>query len=291
MMRLRRPSRLWSRFYTGFCLCLFALILLQTVWVHLDSPFRPDYAREDLSSLLAQDSYTEEAYDDLFLQTGLSRWAIDRLMEDPVRGREQIKAIQQAFFADVPVNCTPLFGFITEEDRLSGGKAPAFANLQNGDVIVTFATHTVGWRHGHAGIVVDAARGLSLEAVVIGTDSALVSTEHWRDYSSYLVLRLKDTTPEFRQQIADYAAATVCGVPYHLTAGLFGSRVPDAADGDFGVNCTYLVWYVFQHFGYDVNRGGGRIVTARDLARSPCFEVVQLYGLDPRQWEENRLMP
>ena len=35
---------------------------------------------------------------------------------------------------------------------------------------------------------------------------------------------------------------------------------------------------------YDVDADGGRLVTVDDLARSPLFEVVQLYGLDPRQW-------
>ncbi|MCI2106322.1 MAG: hypothetical protein LKK00_06315 [Intestinimonas sp.] len=285
MKRFGRPGRLWSRFYAALCLCLLTLILLQTVWVRLDSPFRPDYAMEDLSSVLASPSYTEADYHLLFLQTGLSRCAVDRLMKDPVSGMEKIKAIQHAFFADVPVTCAPLFGFLVEEDRLSGAQAPEFADLQNGDVILTFSTHSVGWRHGHAGIVVDAARGISLEAIVVGTDSTLVDIEHWRNYSTYLVLRLKDSTPEFRQQIADYAASKVCGVPYHLTAGLFSSKIPDTTDGDFGVNCTYLVWYVFQHFGYDVNGGGGHMVTARDLACSPLFEIVQLYGLDPRQWD------
>ena len=272
---------------------LILLVVLQGPFAHRKPPFVPDYPMEDLSPILDRDALSREDYDTLFLQTGLARPAVDHLLELGDAGKQQIGYIQSQFFAPVNVVCDPLCGEFTKEDHLTGPDgehawAPPIADLETGDIVLTFSTHSFGWRHDHAGLVVDGdGDGVTLEAVLIGTDSAQVPAWHWRNYSNYLVLRLKDRTPELAQAVADFALEHLDGVPYHLTSGLFGDKAPDP-DGDwFGVQCDYLVWYAYQALGYDLDGDGGRLVTTDDLARSPLLEVVQVYGVDPRTFSND----
>lgn len=266
------------------------MLLLQGPFAHRADPFVPDYARTDLAPILGKPSLTEADYDTLFLQTGLSRPAVDHLLTYGEPGRRQILDTQEQFFAPVTVVCDELFGPFTKEDHLvdrDGGRAwaPSLANLEVGDIILTFSTHSMGWRHGHAGVVVDdEGWGVTLEAVLIGTDSARMEAWHWQSYSNYIVLRLKDRTPELQDALADYALNYLDGIPYHLTSGFLGPKAPDPSAPYFGVQCSYLVWYAFQHFGYDLDADGGRLVSVADLYGSPLLEVVQLYGMDPRDW-------
>lgn len=255
---------------------------------HRTAPFVPDYPREDLGPILLQHRLENEDYRILFLQTGLGRSAVDRLLDAGAAGVARILETQEAFFRPPKVVCEPLFGPFVKEDHLEtpdGERAwgPPISDLRPGDILLTYSTHSLGWRHGHAGLVVDTARGGStLEAVLVGTDSAVADAGHWRDYSNYVVLRLREMTPELQKDLADYALEHLDGVPYRLTSGLSGLKEP--GDGAFGVQCSYLVWYAFQHFGYDLDSDGGRLVTVNDLARSPLLEPIQLYGLDPRTW-------
>lgn len=48
-----------------------------------------------------------------------------------------------------------------------------------------------------------------------------------------------------------------------------------------GTQCAHLIWAAFAAYGYDADSDGGWLVTPRDLALSPLFEVVQIYGVDP----------
>ncbi len=284
----RRPR--WPYlFIIAPVLVLAVVLLLQGPFAHRTPPFIPDYPQADLTSLLAQDGLSDSDYDTLLLQTGLGRPAVDRLRALGDLGNAQILDTQAAFFAPVNVVCDELCGPFTKEDHMTdadGGTvwAPPLVDLQRGDILLTFSTHSFGWRHGHAGLVVDdQGDGVTLEAALIGTDSVQMPAWHWRNYSNYMVLRLKDMTPELREALTTYALETLEGVPYHLTSGFLGPKAPDTDAPWFGVQCDYLVWYAFQHFGYDLDGDGGRLVTTTDLALSPLLEVVQVYGVDPRR--------
>ncbi|NCB63606.1 MAG: hypothetical protein EOM52_08335 [Clostridia bacterium] len=282
----------WPIYLAGAVILLLALaFLLQTVIVHREPPFIPDYPRQDLSELLRLPYLSDDHYQTLFSQTGLAKPAIDALRAQGPVGDAQIVSIQEQFWTPYELECRELFTFITMEDHMrnTDGQTvygPPMPELQNGDVLITFSTHTLGWRHGHAGIVVDAAQGITLEAAVIGSDSQYMDVHHWRDYSNYLVLRLRDITPQLQTDLANYCIDSLHGIPYHITSGFLGSKAPDTEDALFGVQCSYLVWYAFQHFGYDADTDGGPLVTVHDLAASPLFEVVQVYGMDPRNWME-----
>ena len=285
----KRPRR-WPFYLLGVVLLIVALmILLQTVVAHIAPPFTPDYPRQNLSELLKRPYLSDADYETLLLQTGLARPAIDELRGQGPVGDAQIISVQDSFWANHELNCLKLLTYFTMEDRMTEGNGetaygPPPTALQNGDVLLTFSTHTFGWRHGHAGIVVDAEQGITLEAAVMGSNSQYMEVNHWRDYSNFMVLRLRDMTPELRQELTNYCIESLHDIPYHLTSGIFGEKAPAADANMFGVQCAYLVWYAYQHFGYDIDGDGGAIVTVNDLATSPLFEVVQIYGMDPREW-------
>ncbi len=283
--RLRWLAAPFVLFLLLFCVNYF----LQTFWVHREPPFSPDYAVEDLTPILAQPTRSDQDYAVLFLQTGLARQAVDQLLLLGQSGVDQILATQAGFFAPPHTECvTLLAGRFTCEDLIidgSGarGAAVPLALVEPGDLILSFSTHTFGWRHGHAGLVVDSGRSVTLEAVVMWSDSAQMDMQHWRSYSNFMVLRVKDATPEERLQVAQFALKYLDGIPYGLTSGIFGAKAPDP-EGELSAQCAYLPWYAWQSAGYDLDSDGGRIVTVADLASSPLVEIVQVYGMDPRKF-------
>lgn len=247
-----------------------AFVSAQRFWAHRTGYFVPDYPRTELRE--------DSDYETIFLQTGLGRSAVDKLLSE---GKfDVILAAQDSFFHPPQAQCTPLLGWFTREDRFTEGSGTPLADLQPGDILLTLSTHSAGWRHGHAGLVIDA--DTTLECAVWGADSAMVRINHWNTYSNYAVLRPKGVTPELQKQVAEYAAAHLLGVPYHLSSGFLGPKAPDPEDLQFGLHCSYLAWYAWNRFGYDLDSDGGRLVSACDLLHSDKLEVVQLYGMDPR---------
>lgn len=261
--------------------------VLQTAWAHREPFFYPDYDRVELAPMLEKRALAEEDYETIFLQTGLTKLAVDRLLAAGQGGVDQILSTQEGFFGHYDVECVSLLpGRFTCEDLVldeNGTKKATvpLAPVEPGDLIVSFSTHSFGWRHGHAGLVVDTARGATLEAVVLGSDSAQVDIQHWRTYSNFMVLRVKDATAEERLQVAQFALKYLDGIPYGLTSGIFGQKAPDPEENLIS-QCAYLPWYAWQSAGYDLDGDGGRIVTVADLAASPLLELVQVYGIDPR---------
>lgn len=285
----RKRWWLWLVIPLAIFLFLFFLNLgLQTFWAHREPFFYPDYARVELAPILKQSTLSDDDYQTLFLQTGLSRTAIDQLLSYGQGGIDQIEATQEGFFAHYDTECVKMLpGRFTCEDMVLDENrnrmvAVPLAPVEPGDILVSFSTHTFGWRHGHASLVVDAQNGIILEAAVMGTDSAQANMQRWQTYSDFLVLRVKGVTAEERQAVAQYALDNLDGIPYHLTSGIFGKKAPEADSNGFGAQCAYLPWYAWQAAGYDLDNSGGKIVTVADLAESPLVEIVQVYGIDPR---------
>lgn len=270
-MRFGRWKKPLILIAAGAVMFFAAFYLLQRFWAHRTEQFVPDYPKTAL---------TEDTDDEtIFLQTGLGAEAADRLLAEG--GVQALLDAQTRFFDPPKAVCTPLLGWFTREDRL-GSAGTQLADLQPGDILLTLSTHTAGWRHGHAGLVIDS--GTVLECVTLGTDSALVGIGHWTRYSNYAVLRLKNIAPELQNEIAAFALDTLTGVPYRLTAGLWGEKALDPEEAGFGLHCVYLVWYAYCRFGYDLDSDGGRLVSGADILRSDLLEVVQIYGMDPREF-------
>ncbi len=210
-------------------------------------------------------------------------------------GIAQILDTQAAFFTPPNDGTCSLLGITTREHRVLDEDghilyAAPLAPLKEGDIILSLSTHTAGWTHGHAGLVVDPDpdRPVTLESVVLGSLSDTMDTNHWRSYTTMMVLRPK-ADDETREQVAEFALEYLDGIPYSLVSGLFGDKL-QALDGPHSAHCGYLPWYAWMSAGLDLDGNGGRVVAPADLAMSQDVEVIQLYGIDPEryplEWED-----
>ncbi len=263
-------------------------LFLQFVVAHRFQPFRPDYAKADLTLILAQETLSQTDYETLYAQTGLAPAGVDALRALGRDGTEQILATQDVFFEPPgESSCAPL-GITTREHRFldEEGKllvAAPLAPLKEGDIILSFSTHTAGWTHGHAGLVVDPEECVTLESVVLGSLSAQMNGEHWRSYTTMMILRPK-SDDETRRKVAELALEQLDGIPYSLVSGVFGDKL-QAPDAPHSAHCGYLPWYAWAAGGgLDLDGDGGRIVAPEDLAMSDQVEIVQIYGLDPARY-------
>ena len=98
--------------------------------------------------------------------------------------------------------CLPLSVFVREE-HLPGGQELTLPPLQDGDILLTDCAHTFGWRHGHAALVINSEQQLVLEAITLGTPSAVRSAGYWKYYPKITVLRLSNADAAQRQQHGD----------------------------------------------------------------------------------------
>lgn len=259
-------------------------LFLQHLYPHFHPVFTPGYPPVDLTDTLSKPTLTTDDYTLLFTQTGLGKPAIDDLLAAGSPGIDQILATQDAFMnhpGEAP--CNPLsittreHRFVSENGEIEC-KVP-LAPLKSGDILVSFSTHTAGWSHGHAGIVVDAERGVSLESVVLGSLSSQMDVNHWRSYSTLAILRPK-ADDETRERVAEIALENLDEIPYSLVSGVFGDKF-QPLDAAHSAHCGYLPWYAWMAVGIDLDSDGGRIAAPEDFLHSPNVEVVQVYGMDP----------
>ncbi len=274
-MKLRKKKKRWETwtllllvFPVFLCLLIY---WLQHTWVHRDEIFVSEESKVKLTK--------ETDYETFFLQTGLGREAVDKLLKADKLAK--IESVQNAFLDKDDVECISVLGWFTRSDRIDSSQSAPIVDLQPGDILISFSTHSIGWRHGHAGLAIDT--NYVLECTSWGKDSRIVKSKHWRKYSNYIVLRVKNSSTTEREQVASYAEKTLQGLPYHLSSGFLGEKAPSPDKAYFGLQCAYLVWYAWQEFGYDLDSDGGRLVTANDLFDSELLEIVQVYGMNPKE--------
>ena len=213
---------------------ILALFLFLYNWVVEAIPqahTKPQYAQMDIQPLLNQPYLTSNQLIILSSQTGLQPRIIGKFL---MQGRQQeLLQIQQHYFEPIRIeslNTTPFTiseRLVDEQGRRTIGMP--LADLRNGDILITKNSRFLGWRNGHAALVVDAKKGLVLEAIVLGTVTKLSPIEKWSTYPSFQVLRLKDEYAEnpnnasetLPQKIAAYAEKNLTEIPYHLHAGIF----------------------------------------------------------------------
>ncbi len=147
----------------------------------------------------------------------------------------------------------------------------SFSDVQDGDILVTDSTYCFCFRHGHAALVLDAEKGITLEAFGIGTESEYASLQAWRRYPHVLVLRLK-APQNVRQAVVEYARANLIGIPYMLSPGVIDDKDMDGVY--WGTQCAHLVWIAFEAFGYDIDGDGGWLVTPADFVESDWLKIV-----------------
>lgn len=266
---------------------LFSSIYLLEIIIEPQGYVAPSYDKIDIKPILSKSELTEDDYKVLFYQTGLGKTAIDELMQNKETGIEDILKFQYNFFASRNVLCEKIAITTSQESFVDNQGSYKYgfnlAPYKNGYVLITKATHTLGWRHGHAAIVTDAENEITLEAVLIGQNSQHQNINKWRIYPSFIMLKIKDADEEKLNDIANFANQSMDDIPYRLSIGLFSNKNPET-EKVIGTQCSHLVWYPFKYFGYDIDSDGSWLVTPKDIANSDLFEVVQIYGVDPSEF-------
>lgn len=230
----------------------------------------------DLCQLVEEGEPLSEDQQDLLMeQTGLGQPGLEAVLED--QNGDYLLECQQAWFAQHATVCVDN-GLTSSEELLVDARQPAPYDLQAGDILVSLNSHTVGYRHGHAALVVEGDRGVTLEAATMGTDSMILSASHWRDYPSFVQLRLKSDRYDAQavgEEAADAALEHLKGVPYDLFCGFFLPSLP--VQPPETVQCASLVWYAYALVGVDLQLDG-LMASPTTLLKSPELELVQAFG-------------
>lgn len=234
-MKKRTKRILKAIFIPIACITIFFLLnFLLNAAAEPRDHVSPDYAKTDLNSLLAKDSLSDSDYELLYRQTGLGKPAVQDLLLLP-DGREKIQQFQADFFRAPRIECkqNSLTAFQESLTDEAGGRIYGFqlAPIKDGDILLTRSMHSFGWRHGHAALVTSAAAGQTLEAISLGVDSTYQSTNGWRDWPTFMLLRPK---PEYREKAAQavaFANEHLAGIPYNLVRAFLppnSKRLPAA---------------------------------------------------------------
>lgn len=270
---LKTQKWLW-----GIFLLLFLLILAATL--HNDLTVRkgqtlPSYPKEDISVILNKIEQNEVLQDDeiatLFRQTGLGESAIAAMAAQGNAAR--LLQYQEALFT-VQDYQTLSANIITGEESLTARKSDLlpFPDLQDGDILITAAAHTMSWRHGHCGLVVNAEKGEILEAFTLGEPSKVCDLEKWLRYPNVIQLRSKEKS--LGASAVKYGLETLDGIPYSLLSDFYADT-----DAPKVTHCAHLVRAAYLPFGIELKKGF--IVTPKDISQSDDFEVIEVRGMDP----------
>lgn len=270
------------------CIILVALLVFRLVdfglseWTDLiayEDAVRDDAKWEKIAEKINNNIFlTTEDYEIVMSQTGLGKSAFDSLI---FQGRmDKIEDYREYYLLDKEFYCYREGVFACHESIKDSNDEfidnPPFADIRNGDIIVTLSIHSLGWRHGHAAIVVDAEKGLCIQANMVGEKSSYGYVNTWKDFPMVALLRVKDESSEKTEEIAKFAEDNLRGLPYSLFSGIVTGRNSEKVP--YATQCAHLVWYAYYHFGIDISPQGGRIITPYDFLKSGKLEVVQVYG-------------
>lgn len=270
------------------CIILVALLVFRLVdfglseWTDLiayEDAVRDDAKWEKIAEKINNNIFlTTEDYEIVMSQTGLGKSAFDSLI---FQGRmDKIEDYREYYLLDKEFYCYREGVFACHESIKDSNDEfidnPPFADIRNGDIIVTLSIHSLGWRHGHAAIVVDAEKGLCIQANMVGEKSGYGYVNTWKDFPMVALLRVKDESSEKTEEIAKFADDNLRGLPYSLFSGIVTGRNSEKVP--YATQCAHLVWYAYYHFGIDISPQGGRIITPYDFLKSERLEVVQVYG-------------
>lgn len=268
---VRKIKQRLIAFISVICL-LSAFLESGMIYIHKKGAWQPDYDKKDIAGILNENNLNAQDYDIIFSQTGLSKTAVDALLSR--NEADKILEIQKAYFSEYNVE-HEIFAPFTCSDRMN--ISVPLGDLQDGDIIVSPSSHVSYLKSGHAAIVVNADEGRVLNATGYGYPSSVEDITELNCRPSFVVLRLK-ADKEVRSEIAKYALENLCNIKYSLFAGIFNKY----KDGNVtATHCGHLVWYAFNHFGFNIDSNEGLIAWPSDIASSNLLETVQIYGVNP----------
>lgn len=237
---------------------------------------QPDYPQLDLRGQLNKefDDLTDEDFEILYRQTGLTKIGIERAYKKGEAGKNLIKQIQKNFFEPHKVTNDQVAPYACT-DRIE--KQVANISLEDGDIVVTSSTHISFVRIGHAGLVTDGDFEQVLQANAYGTYSRIGRIGDFTDRVNFMILRPNPDliSKAVVKKVVDYAKTELLDIPYEGLTGLLTDK--NKKDKS---QCAHVVWYAYKQFGIDLDSNGGCMVVPYDLANSAYLEPVQVFGFD-----------
>ena len=220
-----------------------------------------------------------DSADTVFKGTGLSPWAFEELKKSD--DFETVEKLNKLYFKKADFKKNYIAYPVTAEEKIKNEVTP-LAPLKDGDILVTFNTHTLSWRHGHLAIVTDSKNGIILEHMAIGETSCFGYAKKWGSYPAFAVLRYPDE--KTAKKAAEYATGHLMDIPYNILAGVITKDKSKLEKIDSS-HCSHIVWQAYKAVGVDIDRDGGFLVTPKDVALCKKLKVVQIYGMDPEDYE------
>lgn len=259
---------------------ILGIILLIAAYIascNMRGYYAPTWEKSDIGAVLDKEIKTKEDYAFLFSQTGLGKSAIDALLKEGKR--DEIEEFSRQYFEEAEYETEMIFFPIVMTEQKKGALLKV-APLERGDVLVSLTTHTLGFRHGHAGMVLNGETGEILEHFVLGETSKTGRVYSFRGYPTFAVLRYKEK--EIAKAAADYAEENLVGIPYNPLAGIIKKDKSDE-NPISSSQCSHLVWQAYRAVGADIDGNGGFLVLPKDFLKCRDFEIVQIYGIKVNQ--------
>ena len=256
----------------------FVLSEITDKWAYMDAQGDDEKWLQITEKIENDIALTDVDYEEIFCQSGLGKPAVDKLLSD---GRlDKIEEYREYYLMDKDYYCYRK-GIFACHEHITGTDGeniynPEFADLQNGDIIITLSIHSLGWRHGHATIITDAEKGEGVQAVMIGEKSNTSLVGSWTKYPMVAVLRPKNVSEDVRNQAGQYAEENLKGLYYSFSGGVFSGRNPEEKLNT--TQCAHLVWFAYLTCGVDIAPESGRIITPKDFLESENLQIVQVYG-------------
>lgn len=238
----------------------------------------PNYEKTDILPILQKESLTEEDYQTVYRQTGLTRLGLDGLLQQ--RNYNQVLQIQEYYFQKHEVT-SEYFNPFTYLETLD--EFATFGAVEDGDIIVSATTRVSWFRYGHAALVVDGKNGVLVESTMPGQKSGFNDINSFAYLANFLILRPK-VDAETKANVVAFAKEKLVGLPYQMTTGIFTKKYAPGKEIKT-THCAHLVWSAYRKFGIDLDSNGGLVVKPQDMALSNKVELVQTFGFDPdRLW-------
>lgn len=257
-------------------LALVAFGLQIAFWIS-DATMRciqPDYPKIDDLDEYLDGEISDEDYEVLYRQTGLTKIGIDRALKRGEAGKRLIKQIQDDFFEPHTVDNRQIAPYACT-DYIE--KQIANIYLEDGDIVVTSSTHISFVRIGHAGLVTNGTFNEILQANAYGTYSKIGEIGNFTNRVNFMIFRPDPTKIDSYtvQKVVQYAKTNLLNIPYEGLTGLLTSK------NDINKSqCAHIVWYAYKQFGIDLDGNGGCMVVPYDLAKSDYLQLVQVFGFD-----------
>lgn len=258
-----------------------SIVLLYTIlgiYNYSKSYYTPDYPMEDISDIFIKEDITDRDYEKIFLNTGVAQIASKELIDS---GNTTLLRFLNSYYFKKPLYMNKYIAFPVTANELNEGIRTPLVPLKKGDVLITFNTHTLLWRHGHSAIVVDDKGEEILEHIAVGHKSRISPSQRWGVYPGFMILRYKDSN--VAKKAADYARENLDGIDYNVFAGLIDKDKSknDVVDSS---HCSHIVWQAYKAAGYDIDSDKGSIVTPYDMAMCDDFQLVQIFGINPEKY-------